>query len=154
LAVGSRFPSQDDHYQEAFLLGGIACFGITMEVSTFLGLAAVAFSHGSNLLISLSSSEVSAVVPAVKAAAAPAGQWSCSILILHLLAVTSACSAEETGVLTYHIYGTYIDRIPDRSANHLVEKNLLQLFNSSPFQLGLTIVVHHYMYLAHQLNKG
>jgi hypothetical protein len=87
-----------------------------MGISTSLGLAAVALSHGSNPLISLTPSEVSAGLPAVKAAAALAGQsGAIAILILLFLAVTSACSAEQiavSSILTYDVYGTYINRNP------------------------------------------
>ena len=98
------------------MLGGIAWFGIPMGISTSLGLAAVALSHGENPLITLTSSEVSAGLPAVKAAAALAGQsGAIAILILLFLAVTSACSAEQiavSSILTYDVYGTYINRNP------------------------------------------
>jgi hypothetical protein len=87
-----------------------------MGISTSLGLAAVALSHGSNPLITLTPSEVSAGLPAVKAAAALAGQsGAIAILILLFLAVTSACSAEQiavSSILTYDVYGTYINRDP------------------------------------------
>ena len=87
-----------------------------MGISTSLGLAAVALSHGSNPLITLTPSEVSAGLPAVKAAAALAGQsGAVAILILLFLAVTSACSAEQiavSSILTYDVYGTYINRNP------------------------------------------
>jgi hypothetical protein len=87
-----------------------------MGISTSLGLAAVALSHGSNPLITLTPSEVSAGLPAVKAAAALAGQsGAVAILILLFLAVTSACSAEQiavSSILTYDVYGTYINKNP------------------------------------------
>ena len=108
--------SRPETSTKAFLLGGIAWFGIPMGISTSLGLAAVALSHGENPLITLTSSEVSAGLPAVKAAAALAGQsGAIAILILLFLAVTSACSAEQiavSSVLTYDVYGTYINRNP------------------------------------------
>jgi hypothetical protein len=87
-----------------------------MGISTSLGLAAVALSHGDNPLISRTPSEVSAGLPAVKAAAALAGQsGAIAILILLFLAVTSACSAEQiavSSILTYDVYGTYINKNP------------------------------------------
>jgi hypothetical protein len=51
---------------KAFLWGGIAWFGIPMGIATSLGLSAVALAHGSNPIITLTSSEVSAGLPAVK----------------------------------------------------------------------------------------
>jgi hypothetical protein len=108
--------SRPETSTKAFLLGGIAWFGIPMGISTSLGLAAVALSHGENPLITLTSSEVSAGLPAIKAAAALAGQsGAIAILILLFLAVTSACSAEQiavSSILTYDVYGTYINRNP------------------------------------------
>ncbi|WVR04579.1 hypothetical protein IAU60_001587 [Kwoniella sp. DSM 27419] len=101
---------------KAFLWGGIAWFGIPMGIATSLGLSAVALAHGPNPVISLTSAEVSAGLPAVKAAAALMGQsGACAMLILLFLAVTSACSAEQIAVsslLTYDVYGTYINRNP------------------------------------------
>jgi hypothetical protein len=108
--------SRPETSTKAFLLGGLAWFGIPMGISTSLGLAAVALSHGSNPLITLTPSEVSAGLPAVKAAAALAGQsGAVAILILLFLAVTSACSAEQiavSSILTYDVYGTYINKNP------------------------------------------
>ncbi|KAI9634422.1 putative urea transporter [Dioszegia hungarica] len=101
---------------KAFLLGGIAWFGIPMGIATSMGLAAVALAHGDNPVISLTKSEVSAGLPAVKAAAALMGQsGAIAMLILLFLAVTSACSAEQIAVsslLTYDVYGAYINPNP------------------------------------------
>ena len=52
---------------KAFLIGGLAWFGIPMGIATSMGLAAVALSRGENPIISLTPSEVSAGLPAVKA---------------------------------------------------------------------------------------
>ncbi|WWC91399.1 uncharacterized protein L201_006343 [Kwoniella dendrophila CBS 6074] len=101
---------------KAFLLGGIAWFGVPMGIATSLGLAAVALAHGDTAYIQLTSAEVSAGLPAVKAAAALMGQsGAIAMLILLFLAVTSACSAEQIAVsslLTYDVYGTYINPRP------------------------------------------
>lgn len=123
---------------KAFLLGGVAWFGIPLGIATSMGLAAVALAHGDNPLIHLSTAEVGAGLPAVKgecwgripkggaamalrvslisACAALMGQsGACAILILLFLAVTSACSAEQIAVsslLTYDVYGTYINKQP------------------------------------------
>lgn len=95
-------------------MGGLAWFGIPLGIATSLGLAAVALSHGETPQIVLSAAEVSAGLPAVKAAAALAGQsGAVAMLILLFLAVTSACSAEQiatSSILTYDVYGTYINR--------------------------------------------
>ncbi|KAL7422163.1 hypothetical protein Q5752_002808 [Cryptotrichosporon argae] len=102
---------------KAFLMGGIAWFGIPMGIATSLGLSAVALAHADNPLITLTSSEVSAGLPAVKAAAALMGQsGAIAMLILLFLAVTSACSAEQIAVasiFTFDVYGTYINPNPN-----------------------------------------
>jgi Na+/proline symporter len=54
---------------KAFLLGGISWFCIPFAFATTLGLSAVALSHGENPLVHLTSAEVSAGLPAPKAAA-------------------------------------------------------------------------------------
>jgi hypothetical protein len=51
---------------KAFLLGGLAWFGIPMGIATSMGLAAVALSRGDNPIMSLTPNEVSAGLPAVK----------------------------------------------------------------------------------------
>lgn len=97
---------------------------------TSLGLAAVVLAHSDNPIISLTSGEVSAGLPAVKgenhtaylvsllsvaAAALMGSSGATAMLILLFLAVTSACSAELIAVsnlLTYDVYGTYINRKP------------------------------------------
>lgn len=72
--------------------------------------------HGPQKLIELSSSEVGAGLPAVKAISVLAGKsGATAMLILLFLAVTSAASAEQIAVsslLTYDVYGTYINRKP------------------------------------------
>jgi hypothetical protein len=50
-------------------MGGLAWFSIPFLFSTTLGLAAVALSHGENPLINMTAAEVSAGLPAPKAAA-------------------------------------------------------------------------------------
>ncbi|KAJ9106421.1 hypothetical protein QFC21_001567 [Naganishia friedmannii] len=94
---------------KAFLLGGISWFCIPFAFATTLGLSAVALSHGENPLIHLTSAEVSAGLPAPKAAAALLGtSGAAAMLILLFLAVTSAASAEiiaTSSILTYDVYG-------------------------------------------------
>lgn len=58
--------SQPQTSVKAFLWGGVAWFGIPMGIATSLGLSAVALAHGDSPLIHLTSSEVSAGLPAVK----------------------------------------------------------------------------------------
>lgn len=98
---------------KAFLWGGIAWFGIPLGIATSLGLSAVALAHGTSTpIITLTADEVSAGLPAVKAASALMGQsGAIAMLILLFLAVTSACSAEQiavSSILTYDIFATYI----------------------------------------------
>ncbi|TYJ56314.1 hypothetical protein B9479_003005 [Cryptococcus floricola] len=101
---------------KAFLMGGVSWFGIPLSIATSLGLAAVALAHGDNPVITLTSDEVGAGLPAVKAAAALMGKsGATAMLILLFLAVTSAASAEQIAVsslLTYDVYGTYINKNP------------------------------------------
>jgi Na+/proline symporter len=67
-------------------------------------------------MIHLTTAEVAAGLPAVKAVAALAGKsGACALLLLLFLAVTSAASAEQIAVsslLTYDVYGTYINKAP------------------------------------------
>ncbi|WVQ97980.1 hypothetical protein IAU59_005100 [Kwoniella sp. CBS 9459] len=108
--------SQPQTSVKAFLLGGAAWFGIPMGIATSLGLAAVALAHGPEAIITLTTDEVSAGLPAVKAAAALMGKsGACAMLILLFLAVTSACSAEQiavSSILTFDVYGVYINPKP------------------------------------------
>ncbi|WVQ83382.1 hypothetical protein IAT38_005523 [Cryptococcus sp. DSM 104549] len=101
---------------KAFLWGGIAWIGIPLGIATSLGLSAVALAHADTPLITLTSAEVGAGLPAVKAASALMGtSGATAMLILLFLAVTSAASAEQIAVsslLTYDIYGTYINPDP------------------------------------------
>lgn len=110
--------SRPETSTKAFLIGGLAWFGIPLGIATSLGLGAVALAHGygETPIISLTPAEVSAGLPAVKAAAALMGQsGAVAMLILLFLAVTSACSAEQIAVsslLTYDVYGAYINKNP------------------------------------------
>lgn len=92
--------------------------------ATSLGLAAVALAHGDNPLISLTAEEVGQGLPAVKAITALAGKsGATAMLILLFLAVTSAASAEQIAVsslLTYDVYGTYVNRAPSEKQVLLV----------------------------------
>ncbi|CAK9783844.1 Na+/solute symporter [Cutaneotrichosporon oleaginosum] len=101
---------------KAFLWGGLAWFAIPCTIATSLGLAAVVLAWGPEQLITLTSAEVGAGLPAVKAVGALMGKsGATAMLILLFLAVTSAASAEEIAVsslLTYDVYGTYINKRP------------------------------------------
>lgn len=66
--------SQPASCVKAFLIGGLSWFAIPFCFATTLGLAAVALSHGSNPLITLTAAEVSAGLAAPKAAGAVLGQ--------------------------------------------------------------------------------
>ena len=58
--------SRPETSTKAFLLGGIAWFGVPLGIATSMGLSAVALAHGDHPLITLTPSEVSAGLPAVK----------------------------------------------------------------------------------------
>ncbi|KAK8847336.1 hypothetical protein IAR55_005193 [Kwoniella newhampshirensis] len=138
--------SQPSTSVKAFLWGGIAWFGIPMGIATSLGLSAVALSHGSNPLITLTPDEVSAGLPAVKAAAAIGGQsGAIAMLILLFLAVTSACSAEQIAVsslLTYDVYGTYVNKNP--SEKQILYTSHLCIFGYSLF-MGAIATAFNYI---------
>lgn len=119
--------SQPQTSVKAFLWGGIAWFGVPLSIgtryhlelltiATSLGLASVVLAHGPQKLIDLTAAEVGAGLPAVKAIGALAGKsGATAMLILLFLAVTSAASAEQIAVsslLTYDVYGTYINKKP------------------------------------------
>lgn len=112
--------SQPASCVKAYLLGGLSWFAIPFCFATTLGLAAVALSHGPNPLITLTAAEVSAGLPAPKAAGAVLGQSGavamlvrdieCYLLpglrsyqILLFLAVTSAAAAELIAVSSEHM---------------------------------------------------
>jgi len=113
---------------KAFLWGGIAWFGIPMGIATSLGLGAVTLANMDPPLITLTPTEIAKGLPAVKseyggypaklipAAAALMGQsGALAMLFLLFLAVTSAVSTEQVAVsniLTYDLYGTYINPNP------------------------------------------
>lgn len=61
--------SQPQSTTKAFLLGGLSWFSIPFAFASCLGLSAVALSHGPNPLVRLTADEVSAGLPAPKAAA-------------------------------------------------------------------------------------
>ncbi|WVO25148.1 uncharacterized protein IAS62_006537 [Cryptococcus decagattii] len=120
---------------KAFLWGGIAWFGIPLGIATSLGLSAVALAHGTSTpIITLTADEISAGLPAVKAASALMGQsGAIAMLILLFLAVTSACSAEQiavSSILTYDIFATYIHPNPS-------EKQILWLSHICIFGYAL-----------------
>ncbi|BEI81538.1 hypothetical protein CcaverHIS002_0206980 [Cutaneotrichosporon cavernicola] len=108
--------SQPQTSVKAFIWGGLAWFGIPCTIATSLGLAAVVLAWGPQQLITLSPAEVGAGLPAVKAVGALMGKsGATAMLILLFLAVTSAASAEQIAVsslLTYDVYGTYINKRP------------------------------------------
>ncbi|ORX36710.1 putative urea transporter [Kockovaella imperatae] len=131
---------------KAFLLGGVAWFSVPMGIATSLGLAAVVLAHGDNPLITLTSDEVSAGLPAVKAAAALMGQsGGIAMLILLFLAVTSACSAEQIAVsslLTYDVYGTYVN--PHASEKQILRSSQLCILLYSLF-MGAIATAFNYI---------
>lgn len=71
---------------------------------------------GPDQLISLTPAEVGAGLPAVKAVSALMGKsGATAMLILLFLAVTSAAAAEQiavSSILTYDVYGTYMNKAP------------------------------------------
>lgn len=89
---------------------------LSLTLASSLGLAAVVLAWGPNPVIHLTPAEVGAGLPAVKAVAALMGKpGATAMLILLFLAVTSAASAEEiavSSILTYDVYGTYINKAP------------------------------------------
>ncbi|WWC67841.1 uncharacterized protein I206_101758 [Kwoniella pini CBS 10737] len=131
---------------KAFLWGGIAWFGVPLGIATSLGLSAVALAHGENPLITLTSEEVSAGLPAVKAAGALMGQsGATAMLILLFLAVTSACSAEQIAVsslLTYDVYGSYIN--PNPSEKQILWVSHLCIFGYALF-MGAIATAFNYI---------
>ena len=125
---------------KAFLMGGIAWFGIPLGIATSLGLSAVALAHGDNPVITLTSSEVGEGLPAVKAAAALSGKpGATAILILLFLAVTSACSAEliaVSSIFTYDVYGTYVNTRP--SEKQILWVSHLAIVGTALFMGGIS----------------
>ncbi|OWZ54624.1 urea transporter [Cryptococcus neoformans 125.91] len=132
---------------KAFLWGGIAWFGIPLGIATSLGLSAVALAHGTSTpIITLTANEVSAGLPAVKAASALMGQsGATAMLILLFLAVTSACSAEQiavSSILTYDIFGTYIR--PNPSEKQILWVSHICIFSYALF-MGAIATAFNYI---------
>lgn len=138
--------SRPDTAVKAFLLGGLSWFCVPFAFATTLGLAAVALSHGSNPLVTLTASEVSAGLPAPKAAAALLGtSGATAMLILLFLAVTSATSAEliaVSSIATYDVYGTYINKQP--TERQILWVSHVTIAGYAVFMGGISVAFHYF----------
>ncbi|KIY55369.1 urea transporter [Cryptococcus deuterogattii 99/473] len=107
----------------------------------------VALAHGTSTpIITLTADEVSAGLPAVKAASALMGQsGAIAMLILLFLAVTSACSAEQiavSSILTYDIFATYI--LPNPSEKQILWVSHICIFGYALF-MGAIATAFNYI---------